>query len=119
MTPTYISEDDVQRRLKAAREQGFENGVEEMASRQDNEWHLDKKVPLVFMAAIFVQTLTFVFFGTAWKTNIDARVEILEKSDSERRPQEVRLVKVEERLFGIEKVLGRIEVKLESQPLRR
>lgn len=119
MSPVYISEDEMQRREKAAREQGFEEGVEDMADRSDNEWHLDKKVPLGIIFAILIQTIGIIVVGTAWKTGVDARIERLEASDLDKKPQESRLVRLEEKLLAISNSLTRIEVKLDAPSSRK
>ncbi len=111
---SYVSEEELERRIKAAREQGFEDGVEDMANRTDNDWHLDKKVPLGIIFAILIQTLGIIVVGTAWKTGVDARIERLEASDLDKKPQESRLVRLEEKLLSISSSLSRIELKLDQ-----
>jgi hypothetical protein len=85
----------------------------------DNEqWHLDKKVPLGIIFALVFQTLGLLIVGTAWKTSVDARLERLEMNDLDRKPQESRVIRLEEKLLAIATSLTRIEAKLESMPVR-
>lgn len=79
-------------------------------------WHLDKRVPIALIFAFVIQTITLVYVGTNWKSDIDHRVVALEKSDDMRRPQSDRLLTVEIRLGTIQDSLKRIEEKLEGQP---
>ncbi len=78
------------------------------------EWHLDKKVPISIIVALTVQTLGFIYFGTAWKTEVDFRVGNLERLNEERKSQEGRIITMEQQLRYITDSLGRIEAKLES-----
>lgn len=78
------------------------------------EWHLDKKVPISIIAALALQTLGFIYFGTAWMTEVDFRVSSLERLNEERKPQEGRIITVEQQLRYITESLKRIEAKLES-----
>ena len=116
---SYVSEDELERRVKAARDDGYDDGVQEMANRADNEWHLDKKVPLGIIFAILIQTLGIIVVGTAWKTGVDARIERLEASDLDKKPQESRLVRLEEKLLSISSSLSRIELKLDQPAAAR
>lgn len=87
---------------------------DDMASAYDQHWHLDKKVPITIIFAIVIQTLGFIWIGSAWKADVDARLKQLETSDAERKPQESRLIRVEERLLTITESNRRIETKLEA-----
>ena len=87
---------------------------EEMAPAYDQHWHLDKKVPITIIFAIVIQTLGFIWIGSAWKADVDARLKQLEASDTERRPQESRLIRVEEKLLALTESNKRIEVDLKS-----
>lgn len=87
---------------------------EEPTMKVDQAWHLDKKVPLGLMAAIIVQTITLVYVGTTWKSDVDHRLVVLEKSDDQKRPQETRIIIVEQQLKFIAESLQRIESKIDS-----
>ena len=78
------------------------------------EWHLDKKVPVTIIVALVLQTLGFIYVGTAWKTEVDFRVNNLERLNDDRKSQEGRIIAVEQQLNYIPDSLKRIEAKLES-----
>ncbi len=85
---------------------------------EDSQWHLDKKVPITLVALLVIQTITLVYVGTTWKSDIDHRLGVLEKSDDQRRPQESRIIVVEQQLKFIADSLGRIEAKLDGSATR-
>ena len=64
-----------------------------------DEWHLDRRVPISIIIALFVQTVVFVYVGTTWKADVDARIVSLEKSENSRDSHENRLVILEQQ-FG-------------------
>ncbi len=78
------------------------------------EWHLDKKVPVTIIVALVLQTLGFIYVGTAWKTEVDFRVNNLERLNEDRKSQEGRIIAVEQQLSYITDSLKRIEAKLED-----
>ena len=78
------------------------------------EWHLDKKVPVTIIVALVLQTLGFIYVGTAWKTEVDFRVNNLERLNEDRKSQEGRIIAVEQQLNYITDSLKRIEAKLED-----
>ncbi len=89
----------------------------------DEHWHLDKKVPLGIIGAIFLQTITFVWIGATWKAQIDARIERLEENDTARSGQADRLTILEQKLGfisdtvkGIAQTLDRVEIRPRSLP---
>lgn len=63
------------------------------------EWHLEKKVPISIIFALFVQTVTFVYVGTTWKADVDSRINALEKSEDSRGSHENRIIVLEQQ-FG-------------------
>lgn len=44
------------------------------------EWRIDKHVPVTLIIAFMAQTIVLVYFGTTWKTEIDSRVNYLERA---------------------------------------
>ena len=82
---------------------------------KDEQWHLDKKVPLAMIIAIAIQTAGAVWF----MAKMDSRIQSLE--DSEKRAEvrfgvinsdRDRLVRVEEQVKGQTEILRRIETRL-------
>ena len=80
----------------------------------EEAWHLDKKVPVGIIVALGLQTLGFIYVGTAWKTEVDFRVNNLERMNDERKSQEGRIITMEQQLRYITDSLKRIEAKLEG-----
>lgn len=81
----------------------------------DSQWHLDKKVPLGFLLALVVQTITLVWVGVAWKSDVDHRLDQLEKSDALGAPNANRITILEQNLGFIKETLSRIERKLDNE----
>lgn len=81
----------------------------------DSQWHLDKKVPLAMIMAFVIQSVTFIWIGATWKQSIDSRIDILERSDEERKPQEARLIRLEERLINMADLLNKIDKRLNGE----
>jgi hypothetical protein len=76
-------------------------------------WHLDRRVPLTMIAAFFLQTVTLVYVGSAWKADTDSRLTQLERSNDDKKSQESRLIKLEERLSYMSDSQKRVETKLD------
>jgi len=103
----------------------------------DNEWHLDKKVPISIVIMLVVQTVTFAVLGTQKTTNMDNRISGLERDLStldasldkrliavsdENSKQEPRIIVLEQQFQFIRESLVRIEKGLiedNSTKLRR
>ena len=54
-------------------------------------WHLDKRVPISIIITLVLQTLAFVYLGTAWKADVDNRIGSLEKDAAAKAAIELRL----------------------------
>lgn len=80
-----------------------------------SQWHLDKKVPLGFLLALVVQTITLVWVGVAWKSDVDHRLSSLEKTDASRSDNGTRITVLEQNLGFIKETLARIERKLDRE----
>jgi len=80
-----------------------------------DEWHLDKKVPISIIFALFVQTVVFVYVGTSWKADTDSRISALEKSENSRDSHENRLVVLEQQFGYIRNDLAEIKTLLRRQ----
>lgn len=79
------------------------------------EWHLDKKVPISIIIALFLQTIVFVYVGTTWKADTDSRISALEKSENSRDSHENRLVVLEQQFQYIRTDLAEIKSLLRRQ----
>lgn len=79
------------------------------------QWHLDKKVPISIIVALFIQTIVFVYVGTTWKADTDFRLAALEKSDGNRAGQENRIIILEQQFNYIRGDLAEIKSLLRRQ----
>jgi len=79
------------------------------------DWHLDKKVPISIIVMFVIQTLTLVYVGTTWKTNIDNRIEQLEKSGDKTTSYESRILILEQQFGYIRSDLAEIKTLLRRQ----
>ena len=75
----------------------------------ENNWHLDKRVPIVLVLTIFLQT---VGIGI-WIGSIGQRVTSLEQSATYSRDNQNRIVRLEATAEGQSESLRRIEQKLD------
>jgi hypothetical protein len=82
-----------------------------MASEQ---WHLDKKVPIGIIGALFLQTIVFVYVGVTWKDTVDNRIAALEKSDTGQATHENRITILEQKFGYIQTSLDEIKDILKS-----
>lgn len=83
----------------------------EPANGPDGQWHLDKKVPLALIAAIFTQTL---FIGI-WVGTLSTRVSELETKAVRALDVSERVIRVEQDTIHIRQTLEQIEGKLDPQ----
>ena len=86
-----------------------------MVKESESEWHLDKRVPIAMIFAFFIQSITFIWVGATWKADTDSRLNMLERGDQERRPQEARLIRLEERVISISTLLEKIDKRLSGE----
>ena len=89
--------------------------------RKKESWHLDKKVPLSIILAIFVQTIGLVW----WAVQLDSRVNamenkyaaqdiIIETIKSTQNNISVGLARIEERQIILNEVLREIKSRLDK-----
>lgn len=85
-----------------------------MSEEEQNDWHLDKKVPLSLIFTILLQTIAVVWFGA----KMDSRVETLERSDLRHEKDIEKFSQYHEesrdRMSRIETGVARIESKLDQ-----
>lgn len=84
-------------------------------------WHLDKKVPIGLALMILIQTVTLVYVGTAWKSDIDSRIVVLEKNAiniqknaDTNAVQDNRITVVETKFFDFQRSVDKMESTLET-----
>ena len=81
-----------------------------MQEKADNRWHLDRKVPLGIIAAIFLQTIVLA----AYIGSLDNRVAQLELAQVNRADERDRLITLETQVRAIHDTLIRIERRMEQ-----
>lgn len=81
-----------------------------MSQHDDNDWHLDKKVPISLIAAILMQTCGFFW----WSATTSERVTALKERMDAIAPQADRLTRVEVNIESIKDSVTEIK-----QALRR
>jgi len=82
------------------------------------QWHLDRKVPISIIIALFVQTMTFIWVGVTWKAEVDISLVTLKAQVSGNTDlnskQEPRIIVLEQQLRFIADTLARIDRKLDQ-----
>ena len=73
----------------------------------ETEWHLSKSVPLTFVVAIFLQTLSLVWYVSSMDNNI-------KNNQKELLRQEVRLSGIEDTVQSQALTLARIDENIKS-----
>lgn len=81
---------------------------------EDAAWHLDKKVPIAIIGALFLQTAAFIWIGATWKASLDFRIEALERASDGRKSLDERIIRLEERVIGIGTLVEKIDKRLQK-----
>lgn len=82
-----------------------------MNQQNDNNWHLDKKVPIAMIVAILGQAVFFVWMVAKF----DSRLEALERQMIISAPHSDRITRMEVQVQNIERGVKRIEDVLQSR----
>lgn len=82
----------------------------------DKHWTLDRKIPLVFVLAIFAQTFGFGWWGSSMAARVDALEQAQKESKMIVGPQSDRLTRLEVKLENITETLAEIKLLLRRQP---
>lgn len=77
----------------------------------DARWHLDKRVPISLLVAMFFQTIGAFW----WAATISERINNLEKRAESVAPQADRLTRVEVKLDVVQENLGEIKRLLQAK----
>ena len=77
------------------------------------QWHLDKRLPIGIIFALLIQTVAFFTIAAAWKTSVDVRIERLEETAADSTKQGDRILILEQKFNYIVDSLARIEKKLD------
>lgn len=81
---------------------------------EDGNWHLDKKVPLGIIFAIFMQTIVFVYFFSAFIAETNNRLMVLEKAETKTDNNATKITILEQQYIFVQNTLTRIESKLDQ-----
>lgn len=76
-----------------------------MREKDDDAWHLDKRVPISLLAAILMQTAGFVW----WGATTQEKVAVLKERLDAIAPNSDRLTRVEVKVDGVQQSINRIE----------
>ena len=76
----------------------------------DEHWHLDKRVPIAMIFAIFIQTAGAFW----WASDISRRVTTLEANQAHSSILVERIVKLETVLSRLDKTLDKLEKKMDK-----
>lgn len=86
---------------------------------QSESWHLDKKVPLGIIIALFIQTVVITSWGTAKFENFNNRIETLEKTDKTNESHENRITILEQQWSYIREGLAEIKALLRQERVNK
>jgi hypothetical protein len=90
------------------------NDAEDPRWRSDDQWHLDKKVPLALIITIVGQTVV-----AAWgASNLWTRVGELERQMQTAAPQFERIIRLETKVDGISGSLAEIKMLIDRREPR-
>lgn len=84
-------------------------GTTMCAERPQDAWHLDKRVPIAFIAAILLQT----FGALVWAGQAAGRMAHIEAEAMRVQDLAERAARLEVQMASVQAALGRIETKLD------
>lgn len=80
------------------------------ADDERRRWHVDKTVPVALLLGLAVQAAGAFW----WAASTSARVDQLERQVAAAAPQAERLIRVEEKLGGVQSSLAEIKAALQA-----
>jgi peptidoglycan hydrolase CwlO-like protein len=93
-----------------------------MEQRPENSWHLDKRVPVAFIFALVMQTMTIVWFASQMNAQIQTNQKDIQRLDAsvttlqkEANTQAVQLGRIEEGISGMRRDIQSMFEVLKSQ----
>jgi len=81
-------------------------------SNLDDQWHLDKRVPIALILALALQSGTFVW----WASSLSERVNTLERDRMATAPQGDRLTRVEVKIEAVQEGITEIKRLIRKEP---
>lgn len=83
--------------------------------RRDKVWHLEKGIPIATLLAMVLQTAAVVW----WASGIDSRVAALEKNNSNTAWQAEKIIRMDEKLNGVQISISELKTVLQQHPQTR
>jgi hypothetical protein len=84
---------------------------EHMSDRREEHWRVDKKIPLVLIFSVLVQTVIVIIFFT----RMDGRVGTLEDKMKDNGWQAERIIRMDERLNSLQTSMGELKTMLTAR----
>lgn len=85
------------------------------SSTPPEPWRFDRSVPVGVLLALLGNTLFFIYLGASLQQEVKMRLDRLEAAEHERKPQEARLIRLEEQLRNMIMMLEKIEAHLQER----
>lgn len=82
--------------------------------RDDDHWSVDKKIPLALIVSMFIQTVCVVW----WASDINSRVDVLEKQQTSSAGQAEIVIRLDERLNNVQRDVTDIKSLLSRKELK-
>ena len=84
----------------------------------DKHWHLSRGIPVALIVSLFLFFLAQTGTGAWWASNIDKRVDVIERTQAQQAPQGERLTRLEEKVVAVQAGVSRIEAILTKPAMR-
>lgn len=84
------------------------------------KWHVNRGVPVVFIASLFVMVVTQVALAAWFISSMVARIDVIERAQLQMQlqmpPLGERLTRVEEKMVSLQTIAADIKAILQSRP---
>lgn len=84
------------------------------AEKRDKVWHVERGIPIATLVAMVIQTGAVIW----WASGIDNRVAALEKNNSNTAWQAEKIIRMDEKLNGVQSSISELKTVLQ-QPNRQ
>ena len=71
----------------------------------DNQWHLDKRVPIALIVTLILTSASGIWFVA----EINSRLSYIERSIAQSQSDSGQIIQIKEQLRGIERIVQRLE----------
>ena len=82
--------------------------------RRDQHWHVTRGIPVVFLATTAFYVVVQVALGAWYASSMNARVDAIERAQTQMAPQGERLTRVEEKLVAVQTGIADIKTLLQA-----